>query len=30
VEEVDEAGFRRYLFHNFRRNSSAAPKKLLL
>jgi len=30
VEEVDEAGFRRYLFHNFRRNSTAAPKKLLL
>jgi hypothetical protein len=30
IEEVDEAGFRRYLLHNFRRNSTAAPRKLLL
>jgi hypothetical protein len=30
VEEVDDGGTRRYLFHNFRRTSGAAPKKVVL
>ncbi len=30
VEEIDESGTRRYLFHNFRRASGAAPRKILL
>ncbi|MPZ47839.1 MAG: hypothetical protein GEU75_00715 [Dehalococcoidia bacterium] len=30
IEEVDDAGTRRYLVHDFRRQSSGAPKKFLL
>ena len=30
LEEVEVDGFKRWLFHNFRRQASAAPKKYLL
>jgi hypothetical protein len=30
VEEIEDRGDRRYLVHNFRRASSASPKKILL
>jgi hypothetical protein len=30
VEEIEQDGFRRWLLHNFRRQPSGAPKKLLL
>ena len=30
IQEVDEAGFRRFLFHNFRRTAGGAGKKILL
>ena len=30
IEEVEDRGDRRYLVHNFRRTSGAAPKKVLL
>jgi len=30
LEEVEAGGFKRWLVHNFRRQSSAAPKKMLL
>ena len=30
VQEADESGYRRYLIHDFRRTSGAAPKKILL
>jgi hypothetical protein len=29
-EEVDDGGFKRWLVHNFRRQPSAAPKRMLL
>jgi len=30
LEEIDDDGFKRWLVHNFRRQPSAAPKKILL
>jgi hypothetical protein len=30
IEEVEAGGYKRYLVHNFRRTTSAAPKKVLL
>ena len=30
IEEVECDGFKRWLIHNFRRQPSAAPKKILL
>jgi hypothetical protein len=30
IEEIDADGYKRYLLHNFRRQPSGAPKKLLL
>jgi len=30
IEEVDADGFKRWLVHNFRRQPSGAPKKILL
>jgi hypothetical protein len=30
IEEIDDAGFKRLLIHNFRRQPSGAPKKMLL
>jgi hypothetical protein len=30
IEEIEEGSYKRYLVHNFRRATSAAPKKILL
>jgi hypothetical protein len=30
IEEVDDGGFKRWLIHNFRRQPSGAPKKMLV
>jgi hypothetical protein len=30
IEEIEEGNYKRYLVHNFRRATSASPKKILL